>query len=154
MSFPLSLVVYFNQRLGAAHPKRGLKQSFSGYFVLKSWKKLKRNKFGAKLSKKCFFLSLHQYAGRLFYSQDKELFCTKFVTFLMVFQLFRTEMQKMTTLACIWGAQHPNAGQNIQQSLPEGDIQILLLFKWPNKNIFTTLLFTFWMNGDYIFNKF
>ena len=30
--------VYFDQRLGAAHPKRWSKSSFSAFYVLKSWK--------------------------------------------------------------------------------------------------------------------
>ena len=50
------------------------KFSFKAFFVLKSWKMQKSNKFVAKFSKKKGILSLHQNAGQRFYTQNKELF--------------------------------------------------------------------------------
>ena len=47
-------------------------EPFSVYFsifVQKSWKNAKSKKFGSNLAQKCFFLSLHQNAGQVFYSQ-------------------------------------------------------------------------------------
>ena len=45
-------VVYFDQRLGAAHSKRWLKKSFSVFFMQKS---LKRKKFSTNFCKKTGF---------------------------------------------------------------------------------------------------
>ena len=67
-------VVYFDQFLGAAHPKSWLKSSFS---AKKAEKREKSKKFAAKFIKKHVFLSLHQNAGLLFYSQKNELFSLK-----------------------------------------------------------------------------
>ena len=36
-----SVVVYFDQRLAAAHAKRWLKKSFSAFFMAKSFKKVR-----------------------------------------------------------------------------------------------------------------
>ena len=41
-------------------------------------------------------------------------FCCKFVAF---FQLFSKKMLKMTILTSVWGAQHRNAGRNIQHTI-------------------------------------
>ena len=41
-------------------------------------------------------------------------FCTKFVTFLHFFSFFAQQLLKMIISTSFWGAQHPNAGQNIQ----------------------------------------
>ena len=77
-------VVYFDQRLGAAHAKPLLKSSFSAFFVLKSWKKAKSKEFDAKLSKKMVFQSLHQNAGPRFYSEKNSFF----LVFIDKFSLF------------------------------------------------------------------
>ena len=42
-------------------------------------------------------------------------FWIKLVTFLKFFCFFAWKMQKMTISTSSWGAQHPNAGRNIQQ---------------------------------------
>ena len=55
-------------------------------------KNLKKQEICSKFLKKQFFLSLHQNAGRLFYSK------------------------KMSISTSVWSAQHPNAGWNIQQT--------------------------------------
>ena len=41
--------------------------------------------------------------------------CTKFVTFLRFFSFVAQKMLKIKILTSVWGAQHPNAGLNIQQ---------------------------------------
>ena len=49
------------------------------------------------------------------------IFCSQSCTitqicyFFATFQLLSSKMLKMTILTSIWGAHHPNAGQNIQQ---------------------------------------
>ena len=49
-------VEYFNQQLGAAHPKRWLKYTFLTLLTTKSKKGQKSKKLAAKFSKKnCFF---------------------------------------------------------------------------------------------------
>ena len=59
-------VVYFDQRLGARTPFAGWNSHFQ-HFCCKKTKKSK--KFVSNFSKKQVFLSLHQNAGQLFYSQ-------------------------------------------------------------------------------------
>ena len=82
-------LVYFDQRLGAAHAKRWSKWSFSAFLLQK---KQKKQEICSKFQqKRLFFLHLHQNAGQLFYSQKNKLFSLK--------------------------TQHPNAGRNIQQRL-------------------------------------
>ena len=49
-------VVYFDKHLVAAYPKRWSKSSCSVFFVQEAEKTQKSNKFGAKFSKKMFFL--------------------------------------------------------------------------------------------------
>ena len=48
-------VVYFDQRLGAAYPKRWSKSSFSAFLALKSWKMQKRTNLVSNLAKKWIF---------------------------------------------------------------------------------------------------
>ena len=73
-------VVYFHQHLGVQHPRAAPKCwpkfSFLAFFVLKTEKKQKSNKFFAKFSKKGF-LSVHQNAGRRFYSQNIDFYDKK-----------------------------------------------------------------------------
>ena len=47
-------------------------------------------------------------------------FCNKFVTFLHFFSFLGPKMLKMKISTSIWGEQHPNTGQNIQQLLKRG----------------------------------
>ena len=42
-------------------------------------------------------------------------FYSKFATSLHFFSLLAQKMLKMAILTSVWGMQHPNAGQNIQQ---------------------------------------
>ena len=65
----LIVVVYFNQRLGAAHSKRLWKESISTFLLQKTFKKARN------FSKKQFFLSLDPNAGRVFYSPMKVKTC-------------------------------------------------------------------------------
>ena len=44
-------------------------------------------------------------------------FYSKFATFLCFFSFLAQKTLKMTIYNSIWGAQHPNTGQNIQQIL-------------------------------------
>ena len=101
-------------------------------------KKLKKAKNFRKILQKSCFLSLHQNAGRLFYSLKKcfieksSFFGNKIVNqrfganlkkrvvckiLLQIFcflSFLAQKMLKMTILTSIWSVQHPNAGQNIQ----------------------------------------
>ena len=52
---------------------------------------------------KKLFLSFHQNTGRLFYSQ------------MHFFSFLAQKMLKMKILTSVCGAEHPNAGRNIQQ---------------------------------------
>ena len=67
-----SHVVYFDQRLSAAHPKCWSKLSFSAFFVLKCKKMQKSSKFWLKLSKKnrCFELAPKPWSSVLYWSND------------------------------------------------------------------------------------
>ena len=51
------IVVYFDQRLGAAHSKGWQKYAFSMFFCLEAEKNAKKEKFAAKIRR---FLRLHQ----------------------------------------------------------------------------------------------
>ena len=73
-SWPQISVVYFNQRLGAAHSKTLVKKVIFSAF---NSKKLKKQEICIKILQKTRFLSLHQKAGWLFYSQKIELFSLK-----------------------------------------------------------------------------
>ena len=58
LSFPPIGVVYFDQGLGAAHPKDWSNRHFQHFLCLKAEKMQKSNKFGVKLSRKwCFELA-------------------------------------------------------------------------------------------------
>ena len=65
----MGVVVYFDQLLGAAHPKSWSKSSFS---AKKAEKMRKKQEICCKIHQKTRFLSLHQNAGLLFYSQKNE----------------------------------------------------------------------------------
>ena len=59
-------VVYFDQRLGAAHFKSWLKSYYQHFSRRRCEKGEKSKKLAPKFSKKKGFLSLHQNAGRRF----------------------------------------------------------------------------------------
>ena len=109
------------------------------FLLVFSWKS---KKFEANFFKKHVFWSLQQNAGGLFYFQKNELFLSIHVftyemffweynsrpafwcklkkpCFLLKFSanflLFCRKTLKMTISTSIWGAQHPNAGRNLQQ---------------------------------------
>ena len=83
-------VVYFDQRLGAAHPKCWLKKSFS-VILTSAWTKVIMNhKFS--YAKSCFFgnKTLNQQFG----TSLKNLFlCCKFVTFLHFFSFLEKKAE-------------------------------------------------------------
>ena len=58
-------VVYFDQRLGAAHPERWSKFVFLTFLMAKSYKRTKRKKFVAKFSKQTSFSSYPQNTGQM-----------------------------------------------------------------------------------------
>ena len=63
-------VVYFGQLLGAVHFKRLSKSLFLTVFCAKKLKKMQKSKKFAAILKNVF-LSLHQNAGQVFYSQKQ-----------------------------------------------------------------------------------
>ena len=112
ISFNKMYVVYFKQRLGAAHPKCWLKQSFSAFFFAKKLKMQKSSKFGVKFCKKIVFLSQHPNTCRQTKNPNPDPNSKVKNGKKQFFQ------RKMTILTSVLGAQHPNTGQNIQQMSP------------------------------------
>ena len=81
-------VVYFDQRLGAAHTKRWLKKSFSAYLMQKSFKNAKKSVNLSCLGIKHSTMVLVQTSKNLFFEE----FCCKFLAFLA----FAIKMLKMS----------------------------------------------------------
>ena len=83
-------------------------------FNILNSKRLKKEKkarnLQQNLTKKCFFLSLHQNTGRRFYSQKKRENLLKLIYFKVKFNF----SIKKYSITSIWGAQHPNTGRNIK----------------------------------------
>ena len=68
-------VVYFNQQLGAAHPKRWLKYTFLTLLTTKSKKGQKSKKLAAKFSKKnCFFKFAPKRWSNVLFPKNRNLF--------------------------------------------------------------------------------
>ena len=59
--------------------------------------------------------TLDQYLGANSKNPFFAQFYYKFATFLGFFSSLTQKMLKITILTSVWGAQHPNVGQNIQQ---------------------------------------
>ena len=95
-------VVYFDQRLGAAHSKR--------------WSKSYKSLF---LEEKAHFLGIKQSTSVLVQIKKNLFFaqiCCKFLAFL---RFFAAKTLKMSISTSVWSAQHPNAGRSIQHMANE-----------------------------------
>ena len=69
-------VVYFDQRLGAAHPEHWSKYVFlTSFLMAKSKKRKKSKKFAAKFGKQTGFSSYHQNTGQMFNLEIKHSTC-------------------------------------------------------------------------------
>ena len=106
-------VVYFNQRLGAAHNSH-----FQCFLFKKATKSCDLQLFIGEnvfLEKKAIFLGIKQSTSALVQTLKKRGFYKNLLQIsCFFFSFFAEKTLKMTISTSIWGAQHLNAGLNIQ----------------------------------------
>ena len=76
-----------------------------------------------------FFLGIKQSTSVWVLTQKTSFlakFYSKFATFLHFFSFLEQKTLKMTISTSVWGEQHPNAGQNIQQWIVESCLEFTI----------------------------